>query len=158
MVKEIEITSRRIILKNEQYNISDLYKRIKNKAEELGYLVVEKEQSTKFTKYGQEIKFDFHLDKEYDYFGKCEMTVEAIFTNIQRVKGIDKGDLRIVIKGKQVLDYKNRWGINKFNRFLFEIYLKIKKKEFLNTYSIKVVTEVNALYDYLKDNLEAYHA
>jgi len=157
MVNEIKAASRILKLRNHEFSIPDIYKRIKTKAEEMGYLVVEKEQTTKFTKYGQELKFDFYLDKEYDYFGKSEISLTVSFREVQKVKGIEKGEIKIEIIGKQVLDYKNRWANNSFNRFLFKIYLKIKKKEFLHKYTIKVGTEVSELYNYLKDGLEAYH-
>lgn len=157
MVNEAEITSRKILIKGEEFDITDFYKRVKVKADELGYLLIEKEQATKFTKYGQELKFEFHLHKEFDYFGKSEITIEVLFNNINKVKGIDKGDVKISIKGKQVLDYKNRWGNRVFNKFLFSLYLKINKKYFMHTYTIRIIGDVNSINDYLKDNLQIYH-
>lgn len=153
----MKAASRKLHLKDCEYNIPDFYKRIKEKGEDMGFLVIEKEQTNKFTKYGQETKFEFILSRDYDELTRATITVSAQFMHVNKVKGIDKGEVTIDITGKYFIDFKNRFENNAFNRFLFKIYLKIKKKEFFVKYLLRTAGEVGQIYNYLKDNLQVYH-
>ena len=156
MVNEAKIIDKKINITNGVFKIDSLYKGIKEKAESLGYLFVERRQEKKPTKYGEELEAHFYLDKEYDYFGKVETVIELNFENLKKVKGHDLGDLKGKIVATQKLDYKNRWGKNKFNKFLFNVYLKIKKEDFKQKYTILIITETNEIYDFIKGELEEY--
>ncbi len=156
MVDEKKIVDKKLVVTSGTFNIDKLYKGIKQKSEELDYFFVEREHGSKPSKYGDEVKFDFLLHKELDYFGKVEVEIELLFENLKKTKTGDSGDFNLKIKSTQKLDYRNRWGRNKFYKFLFGLYLKIKKEDFKQKYTIQIIKETGEIYDYIKDEVEEY--
>ncbi len=156
MVKEIKLVDKKININDGTFKVDELYKGLKKKVESIGWFIAEKEQSQKSSKYGNEIKFSFIAGKEFDYFGKVEAEIELNFENLKKAKGYDFGDLAFTMKATQKLDYKNRWGKNPFSKFLFEIYLRLKKEEFKNKYTVPIIVTTNEIYSYVKNQLEEY--
>ena len=152
------IIKKNINIKSGIFDIADIYKKLKEKSEDLDYTFIEKEQGTKFGKYGQELKLNFYLDKEFDYFGKAEIFITLFFENVHKLKnGLDNGDCTIKIDGVQILDYNNRWGKNPFIRHLYKLYSTIKMADFKSKYTIPLITEVNELYDFIKELFGGYN-
>ncbi len=149
--QEKSISKKNLVITAGTFDIKEIYKKIKSKVGDMRYLFVEKAQETKFTKYGQEVKLDFYLDKEFDFFGKCGITINLEFESVNKTKnGLDKGNCIISIEGKQTLDYKNRWGKTPFSRFLFSLYTLIKKEDFKIKYTIPIIKDVQELNEYIK--------
>ena len=134
MVKVSSIFSRNIGLTDADFNIDKVYKSVKKKVDSLGYGFAEKEQTSKPTKYGEEIKFTFAVYKEFDDFATGEINIEFFFDGLKRSKSGDHGNANVSIKAKLLTDFKNQWGKTPFNIFMFKIYSKIKKKEFEKKY------------------------
>lgn len=156
MVKVSKVFNRVINLVDSDFKISEVYKKTKDKLESFGYILFEKEQSIKPTKYGEKLKFKFEAFKEFDYFGKADLKIFFVFTNLSRAKGLDHGDLKLTFEGATALDYKNRWGTSGFNAFLFSLYLIIKKNELKKKYIIPTIIESNKIYDGIKESLDEY--
>lgn len=154
---EKSIAKKKVLIKSGTFNMQDIYKKIKSKAESMDYLFVEKAQETKFSKYGQELKLDFYLDKEFDFFGKVEISIVLDFNGVSKLKnGLDTGNCVVSIEGKQVLDYKNRWGKQSFTRFLFPLYAAAKKEGFKSKYTIPIIKDVQELNEFIKGLFEEY--
>ncbi|MBS3174527.1 hypothetical protein J4440_01480 [Candidatus Woesearchaeota archaeon] len=156
MVDVKKIFERKLNIADGVFKIDAVYKGIKQKSDSLGYTLVEKEHSNKSGKYGGEIKFDFILDKEIDYFAKGEISVEIIFLNIKKAKGYDVGNIELKMSAMQKLDYKHRWGINKFNKFLFSIYQNLMKENFKKKYLIPIIIDATTIYNFIKESIEEY--
>lgn len=155
MVDTTDIFKRYISLGGQDFSISSVYKKTKEFVDEMGYYFVEKEQSVKPEKYGDEVRFTFNVSKEYDEFSKGEITIEFNFINLKRSKNKDHGDAEIRVVVKQILDYHNKWGMSVFNKFLFKIYKIIKKKEFEEKYTVRLVKDATKIFDMIKETLEA---
>ena len=155
MVKSYDIFKKEIRIINEDFNINSLYKNVRGKIDELRYVYLEKKQTTKPKKYGQEIKFEISLSKEVDDFCVNEINIEMFFENINKPKSHDHGDARILVKAKQTFDYKNRWGMSKFNMWLFKIYLLVKKLEFEEKYTVPIINDATQIYNLIKESLGA---
>jgi len=152
------IAKRSLNIKSGTFDMTDIYKKIKEKAEDLGYIFIEKEQGTKFNKYGQELKLDFYLDKEFDDFGKAEVSIILFFDSVHKLKnGLDQGDCAVKIVGVQVLDFNNRWGHDIFTRSLFNLYKTAKKNQFKIKYMIPIIQDVDKIYDFIKELFNEYH-
>ena len=46
--------------------------------------------------------------------------------------------------------------MNSFSKFLFDLYLKLKKEEFKNKYAVPIIVGTNEIYAYVKNQLEEY--
>lgn len=158
MVLAKEIINKNIIANDETFDIDKIYKNIKKKGESMGYVFVEQEQGTKGGKYGQELRFKFLFVKEVDFFGKKEINLDFDFENLNKTKSGDKGDCKVTIKGKITLDYKNRWGMNSFNKLLLNLYVKIKDPEMKKKYIVPLIKDCTEIQDYIKDEFGFYVA
>lgn len=158
MVLEKNIFSRNINITNEDFDISRIYKGVKSKGEDLGYGFVEQEQSNKPGKYGHTVVFKFLFVKQVDFFGTNEISLDFNFENLSKVAGKDHGDCKIAIKGKVTLDYKNRWGMTAFNRFLLNLYSKVKDGEMKSKYMGPLIKDANEMHDFIKDKFGFYVA
>lgn len=155
MVDTTDIFKRYISLGGQNFSISSVYKKTKELVDDMGYFFVEKEQSVKPEKYGDEVRFTFNVSKDYDEFAKVEISIEFNFINLTRSKNKDHGDADIKVVGKQVLDYHNKWGMSAFNKFLFKIYKIIKKNEFEAKYTVRLIKDATKIFDMIKETLEA---
>ena len=154
MVKISDIFKRDIRINNSEFNIDNVYKKTKIRIESLGYIFLEKKQSLKPKKYGEEIIFDFDAFKIVDNFCRTQINIEANFNNLTRTKKGYYGDVIVTIKAKQELDYKNTWATKKFNLLLFKIYLQMKRSELKRKYTIPLWMDAENLYNYLKELFE----
>jgi|SRR3989344_5424101 len=152
MVKKSEVFNSKISVSDSDFSIQKIYKDVRAKAESLGYDFLEKQQTSKPKKYGDEIKFNFFFLRELDDFCDGEINVEFVFSSMKRGKGMDHGDAYVLVKGGRISDKDNKWGKTAFNRFLFEIYMNIKKEEFKKRYSIPISRDANGIYDVIKDD------
>ena len=96
------------------------------------------------------------MDREIDPFAKIEISIEFNFDRLEKVKTKFIGDGIVTFVTKIHLDYKNKWGKNKTDRFLYKLYQKIMKWKFESMYIVPGVIEGNQLYGYIKDELEEY--
>lgn len=156
MVKTSKVFNRQITLTDVDFKISEVYKKTKEKLEELGYVLFEKEQSIKPTKYGEKLKFKFEAFREFDFFGKADLKIFFTFTGLSRSKGLDHGNLNIAMEATTTIDHKNRWGTTGFNSFLFSLYLIVKKNELKKKYIIPTIIQANQIYDAIKASLDEY--
>lgn len=157
-----EAGTRNISIKDQVFDTKAIYKALKEKIEKLGYDFIEKEHSKKDTKYGYELKFKFSGFKEYDDFANAEVSIEAEFENLNKVKvdgkEMEKGDGSLKIKGAFTTDYKNNWGTSSFKKALFNFYEKyfiagrIKK-----LYKIPTIDDVDELSKTAKEKLDFYY-
>lgn len=157
-----EAGTRNISIKDQIFDTKAVYKALKEKIEKLGYDFIEKEHGRKDTKYGYEFKFKFSGCKKYDDFANAEISVEAEFENLNKVKvdgrEMEKGDGSIRIKAAFTTDYKNYWGTSSLKQFLFNIYTKyfiagrIKK-----LYKLPTVNDLDELSKTAKEKLEFYY-
>ena len=163
MVNEPKDAGTRIIsIKDQVFDTKAVYKALKEKIEKLGYDFIEKEHAKKDTKYGYEFKFKFSGFKEYDDFAKAEISIEAEFENLNKVKvngeEIEKGDGSLKIKAAYLLDYKNYWGTSSIKQALFNAYTKyfipgkIKK-----LYKVPTINDIDELSKTAKEKLEFYY-
>lgn len=152
MVLEDTVTKRNLTAIDVVFNLDKFYKDVKKKADALGYDFVEKEQGNKPGKYGQEIKFDFVFNKDFDYFANFVILITLNFDHLHKVKGGDKGDCKAKIKSVLTLDYKNRWGMSKFNKTLLKIYAKIKKPYIDDTYVDPLFNDTNEIMNMIKEH------
>ena len=83
----------------------------------------------------------------------AQISIEGMFDNLARTKGREHGDLKMSIKADAILDFKNRWGGNAFNKFLFGIYFKVKEKEFEGKYLVAIYNAASGLHAAIKKNL-----
>ena len=158
MPLEKEIIKRNISVTDEDFDIDKIYKSMKSKADDLGSFFVEQEQGLKPGKYGSEARFKFMFGKDVDFFGRLTIDVEFDFDNLNKVKGKDHGDCKVSIKGKYILDYKNRWGMSKFNTFLLKLYSKVKSDEIKSKYMIPLIKECTEIQDFIKEQFGFYTA
>ncbi len=150
-----DVFKRYISLNDQDFSISSVYKKAKEIVDDMGYFFVEKEQTIKPEKYGDEVRFSFNVSKEYDEFAKVEITIDFSFENLDRSKKKDHGNAEVAVKAKQIFDYHNKWGMNVFNKFLFGIYKTIKKKEFEEKYTKRLFDDSTLIFDKIKEVLEA---
>ena len=150
------IVSKNILVSDEDFNIDKIYKGVKDIADKLGYTIIEKEQGSKPGKYGNEVRFKFILDKEIDYFGELVIDLDLDFGNLSKVKVLDHGNCKVTISGKVIFDYKNRWGMKKFDKFLLGMYLKVKDPEMKRKYIIPLIKDGNEIHDSIKNNFGFY--
>ncbi len=153
MVKSVDISTRDIRVASEDFNINSLYKKIKEKSDELNYLFIEKEQGAEPKKYGNELIFKFELTKLVDDFVMYVITIDITFQNLVKIKGKDHGDARLLLKAAETLDYKNRFGMSVFNRLILKVYLKIKEDEFETKYDKPLAIDAGRFYDIIKEEL-----
>lgn len=151
MVKVSPIFSRNISLADADFNIDKVYKSVKKKVDSLGYDLVEKEQTSKPSKYGEEIKFTFAVYKEFDDFASGEINIGFVFDSLKRSKSGDHGNANVSIKASLSTDFKNQWGKSVFNIFIFKIYSAIKKNEFKNKYVIPLWGAAAGIHDAIKE-------
>lgn len=157
-----EAGTRNISIKDQVFDAKVVYKAIKEKIEKLGYDFIEKEHAKKDTKYGYEFKFKFSGYKKYDDFANAEISVEAEFENLNKVKvdgkEMDRGDGSLRIKAVFTTDYKNEWGTTSMKKLLFSLYTKyfiggrIKK-----LYKIPTINDLDELSKTAKEKLEFYY-
>lgn len=153
------MVGKNIVVSDEDFNIEKIYKEVKNIADDLDYTFVEKEQGSKSGKYGNEIGFKFIFDKEVDYFGELIFEINFEFGALSKLKnGLDHGDCKVTINGKVIFDYKNRWGMTKFNKFLLGMYLKVADGAMKKSYIIPLITEGNKIHDSIKNIFGLYIA
>ncbi|MBI2148498.1 hypothetical protein HYU23_02365 [Candidatus Woesearchaeota archaeon] len=153
---EKEIFSRNIVVTDEVFDIDKIYKGIKKKSGDLGYTFIEKEQATKPGKYGTELKFKFILDKEVDEFGELIFDLGFSFDRLSKAKNLDRGNCEVSIKGKVIFDYKNRWGMNKFNKTLLGLYIKFTDSAMKKKYIVPLILDGNEMHDFIKDSFGFY--
>ncbi len=150
------IVKRTIYANDETFDIAKVYKGVKEKAEDLGYFFIEQEQAFKPGKYGDEVRFKFLFVKEVDFFGEQDISIEFNFENLSKVKGRDHGDYSIKIVGDVIIDYKNGWGMNSFNKFLLGLYAKVKDSEIKSKYIIPMIKDITEIQDYMKSEFGFY--
>lgn len=138
------------------FNIKETYKTVFNSIRSKGFITVEKEQSFKSGQYGDELKLDINGFKLSDDFAKIDIVITLVFTELKKYKDIHRGNLVIDITISITLDYKHKWGTNGFNKFLMKIYLKLLDNELKKKYFSLALSDVNDLYDNLKDILNEY--
>jgi len=151
-----DIIKRNINITEGKIELEKIFKGIKNKAEDLGYLFFEKEQSSGSKKYGEERIFKFYMEREIDPFGKIEIKIEFNFDRLEKVKNKFIGDGVVDFTTSIRYDYKNKWGKSKFDMFLYNLYRKVMKWKFETMYIIPGIIEGNQIYGYIKDELEEY--
>ncbi len=155
MVKTLEVFDSDISIEDSDFNISKIYNETKNKADKLGYDFLEKGQSLKPKKYGDEIKVNFIFVKEVDDFCDAEIKTDFKFSSMSRGKEGDRGNGSVSVKASITLDKENNWGKNIFNKFLFEIYTKIKEKEYEKKYIVPIASDAQEIYNTIKDSFES---
>ena len=70
---------------------------------------------------------------------------------------MQKGDCDVLIIPIAEIDYKNKYGKDRFSEFLFDIYQKyLKKKELEDKYFDVIDLEVVRIYEKIKTSLELY--
>ena len=151
-----DIIKRNINLTEANVDLDKIFKDIKSKAEDLGYIFFEKEQSSGSKKYGEERSFKFYLDREIDPFGKIEINIEFNFDRLEKIKTKYVGDGIVNFTTSIKYDYKNKWGKNKTDMFLYNLYKKVMKWKFETMYIVPGIIDGNQLYGYIKDELEEY--
>ncbi len=150
MTKKSGVFKSKISVSDSDFSIHKIYKDVRAKAGSLGYDFLEKQQTSKPKKYGDEIKFNFFFLRELDDFCDGEINVEFVFSSMKRGKGMDHGDAYVLVKGERIVDKDNKWGKTAFNRFLFEIYMNIKKTEFEKRYTIPISEDAGEIYNIIK--------
>ena len=161
MVKEINISENKIVIKDGVFSLKQIHKEIKELIEELGYGFVEKQQTNKPKKYGAERKIDFLAEKQIDDFAKFEITVNFFIEYLKILKKgdliLDNGEGIITVKSKLTLDFGNKWSKNEFSRFLFKLYIGfLKKSEIENKYVAPLSEDVKVIYSKIKELMQYY--
>ncbi len=154
MVLRKEIVKKNIVINNSDFDIDKIYKKVKEKAESMGYFFIEKEQGLRSGKYGGEVRFRFYLGREVDYFGSLEFDLDLDFNELSKVKNLDHGNCKVTIKGTVTFDSKNKWGMTRFNKFLLGLYLKVADPMMKKNYLIPLIKEGNELHDFIKEQFE----
>jgi|SRR3989338_4588000 len=151
------VIKRYINLQEEPIDPEKFFKNIRKKSEDMGYLFFEREHVSAVKKYGEQLEFKFFIEKEIDQFAKVEISVAVVFEKLEKVKNKYIGEGTLTYAVDLIYDYKNRWGKNKFDKFLFSLYMKIMKWTFENKYLIPyAIMEGNEIYDSIKADLETY--
>ncbi len=150
MVKESEVFKTNISVADSDFSLQKIYKDVKKKAENLGYDFFEKKQTSEPEKYGDEVKLELFFTKELDDFCSADISVEFLFYNLKRGKGADHGNADVSIKASRKLDVENKWGKTAVNKFLFEIYINIKKKEFKKKYTAPIAGDADEIAKTIK--------
>ena len=158
MVLEKAIVGKEVLVDNETFDVDKIYKAVKEKAEDLGYFFIEKEQATRPTKYGNELKFKFSLSKEVDDFGRKDFDINLDFSNLNKVKNLDRGNCKVMIKGNVVYDYKTHWGKTKFGKFLLEFYVKVMEAEMKKKYIIPLIKDGSEFHVVIKEKFGLYNS
>lgn len=161
MVMKKEAAKRRLNLVSAVFSAEEVYREARKAGDALKYTFIEREQEFKPAKYGHERKFVFMLTRHVDDFARVEVEIEMRFENLNKVKHdgkeLDKGDVDMVLTSNVVLDYRNRWGMRRFHRALFDFYLEYFVKErFKKLYFIPAVNDLNAIYEAIKERAEYY--
>ncbi len=158
MVVKKSIIKKNLSAVDQDFDIDAVYKGMKKKSEDLGYDFFEQEQSTKSGKYGDDLIFKFKLVKDLDFFGRSIIDVEFKFDGINKIKGVEHGTCNVEIKSEVELDYRNRWGKNKFNKFIFMLYSKIKDEDFKKIYIIPTIKNSTEIQEFIKEKFGFYVA
>lgn len=161
MVNEKKVADRIVEIKQQAFDSKELYKVLKTKIEDLGYIFLEKGHEIKDSKYGGEVKFEFKGMKKWDLFCKSEVVVKVELENMQKIKEegktIDLCDGKIIISGTIFTDYRNEWNASEIKKILYDIYIKyfmllrIKK-----LYIIPTLKDVDAILSEAKKKIELY--
>ena len=146
-----EVVKQRLNTYNDEVDVDKVYKAIVEKAKELEYDFVEKEQTSKPTQYGDEITFVFEMSREVDPFGKLNIKVEGKFNNLNKVKGRYVGDGMIKIKGTMDLDYDDKFGVKPWKKILLKLYVLWNDPEIKNKYAKPLTKEVHEMQEYVKE-------
>lgn len=162
MGKPKEVGKRILSLKQQIFDSQLLYKNLKTKIEDLGYVFIEKEHERKDTKYGYELKFEFQGKKAYDNFCKADVSIKVSLENMNKIKfgdkDVEKGDGEIIISGTIETDYKKDWELSKFKAFIFKIYNKyLAGGKIKKLYIIPTAMDVEELNKTVKESLGFYY-
>ncbi|MBM3199367.1 hypothetical protein FJZ53_00400 [Candidatus Woesearchaeota archaeon] len=151
------------IEKDGVYDMSKMYKRLREWFEENNYKYVEKENTTNKKEKGTEVKLCMIGERMVTDYFKFELEARFLIIELQKVrvkdKDLDKGKLGAFVKATMYYDYKKVWSKNKFSKLLRFIYNNfIIKKKIDDVYSVALKFEQEDLFNSLKEALELYNA
>ncbi len=156
MPQEQNVYNRKITITDSDFNVDDVCKAVKEKGESLGYIFIEKEQTSKGGKYGHKLDFKFLFTRNVDPFVNYTFNVDFVFDNLSQTKNGHHGDGEVKIKGFVKFDHPNKYGKTKLNKFFFELYMKLFKQLNLEKYIIPLVGEGGQIYDVIKTKFDLY--
>lgn len=144
------------------YDMSLLYKRIKDWFDENNYIYMEKENTTNVKDKGVELKLAMIGDRKVTDYFKFVIDVRFLVVEMQKVKvkdkELDKGHLLMFLKAELYYDYRNTWSKNKFSKLLRFVYNNfIIRKKIVDVYAPALKYEADELFNDMKDVMDMYN-
>jgi hypothetical protein len=134
------------------FDLDSLYIKIKGWFDDYRYDYYEKENTEKNFPEGNFIILKLNGEREIDDYVRFIIEVDMTVFRLNKLEKGHNGELKIILRGFYVLDYKNNW---KSLPFLFYIYKKIiLKKKIDDFYEPKIYEELMNLTSEIKSNLK----
>jgi len=160
MAKEVPQT-RRVITQEAIFDFSELYKDMKDWFDERQYKFHEKEHEQKEGAKGMELDITWIGEKEVHSYFKFKIEITILGTNIEKLQSeqgniVYKGNLKIMIGGTLIMDYKDKFVDGKFTEFLGSIYNRIFMEKKSEEYEEKIDGEMEEIVALIKEYLQLY--
>lgn len=144
------------------YDLTKVYKVVKEFMTDRKYRYYEDKNVTKMKKKGVEVNFKARGERKVDGYVRYDLLVDIESYYTKKVKYqdklVDRGITEITVKANMILDYKNEFEFNKWGRFLRTIYnkyiIRFKLSEF---YAAKAYGDMVGMHEAIKEVLELQH-
>jgi len=126
-----------------EFDLEKLYKSCKDWFNSKEYDFTEKEHTEKEKNYGNELLIKFIGEREVDDYVKFEIETFFFILEIKKKGKRETAKVKINVEAKRILDYKDKWQGNAFNKFLFFVYNNyIIKNKIEKVYEDKLFNEL----------------
>lgn len=138
------------------YNLKQLYNKAKDWIDSKNYDFTEKEYSTKVQSARDEVKINWVAERSIDDY--AQFYIETLFVSKDNNKkpSACKGEIRVNIIAKIVLDYRGEWKKSKFLSVMLPIYNTFIIKKQVNQYKAKMWNELMDYISVIKKELNIY--
>src|SRR3989344_6954482 len=104
------------------FDINSIYSDVKDWFKNYRYEYAEKEYAIKEKANGKEIVIKMEAHRNIDDYARFVIQIVFDFEKAVKVNEGFRGEGKITFNAHVLLDYKNKWQNNKFNKFIFFIY------------------------------------
>ncbi len=136
------------------FNMSELYRFIKNWFIQHRYFFFEKEYLEFLKEGGKSASIKWTANRKMDDYTKFHIEVRIRFKDLKTVKTnkgmLNKGEVSFKFEAYLEKDYENNWEANFFTKFLRGVYDKFIIRGKLERYSAELLDEMYDVYNEVK--------
>jgi len=160
MEKEVPL-EKKIITQEAVFDFSKLYKDMKEWFDKRQYVFHETAHEQKEEAAGTKLEIQWGAEREITNYFKFKIKIMIFGIEMEKLQTeegniVYQGNIKIIIDGTLIMDYKDKFKDSKFLELIQKVYNDTLIKKKIELYIIKLSKETEEIRELIKEHLQLY--